>query len=67
MPIEFEQDWYNENDIEHPDIRDQIVDAFRSHAIISGFSWTAGMAHYLGYWQDEDLEHPICAQLINSG
>ena len=67
MPIQFEESWYNADDIEHCDLSGEIDDVFNSHALISGFSWTAGMAHYLGYWQDQDLKEPLCAQLINTG
>lgn len=66
MPSEFEAQWYGPSEVEHPDLRDQIKDSFKSHAIISGFSWTAGHAHYQGFWQDEDITYSIPAQLINT-
>ena len=32
--------------------------------MVSGFTWTAGLAHYQGFWQDEDLKDPITMQQL---
>lgn len=65
MPAEFDRSWYSDSDIEHGDIEREVREAIKSHCLISGFSWTAGLAHYNGYWQDEDITEPITTQLIN--
>ena len=67
MPMSYDESWYNKQSLEHGDLSKEVDDVFNSHAIVSGFTWTAGMAHYLGYWQDEDITTPITTQLINTG
>ena len=64
MPAEFEPKWYEASDVEHGDISSEVQEAIKSHFIISGFTWTAGLGHYQGYWQDDDIKSPITTQLI---
>jgi hypothetical protein len=64
MPAEFDPKWYEASDVEHGDISSEVHEAIKSHFIISGFTWTAGLGHYQGYWQDDDVTSPITTQLI---
>ena len=67
MPMNFNPGWFDEQEVEHPSIKHhKIDDAFKSHSVISGFTLTAGMAHYQGYFQDDDIEVPVCSQFINT-
>ena len=65
QPGEFDANWYNDSDIEHGNLQGEIREAIKSHCLISGFTWTAGLAHYHGHWQDEDLTDPITTQIVN--
>ena len=58
-PSEFDPTWYESSEVEHGELTSEIREAVKSHCLISGFSWTAGLAHYIGHWQDEDIKSPF--------
>jgi len=68
MPTNFNPGWFGPQPVEHGVCMKahKVPDSFNSHSIMAGFTWTAGLAHYQGFFQDDDLTTPLCTQLINT-
>ena len=53
MPTSFNPGWFGPQLVEHNICMKEhkVPDSFNSHSIIAGFTWTAGLAHYQGFFQ----------------